>query len=321
MVVGRRMGYTFSAMTMKKLFFPLVTLVLAACCTQQQQQNQRLPQEMEITEPEKDKPGKITRPGKTQQPVKPVQVKPTKPFVPVAPGIKVSSVSVPGNYVAITFDDGPSSALTPKVLDVLKKYGAKATFFVLGDNAGRYPSVLARAVAEGHELGNHTYNHIKMTGNSHETVCSEIERTNAAIVAATGRRPKLMRPPYGATNSELVNLMYNNYGLRSIMWNVDTNDWKRPGVNVVVNRAVNSAKPGAIILLHDIHSSTAAAVEGIVKGLHAHGYQLVTVSELIEMGRAAAASAAQAPAAEVAAPTVDAAIGGSATIIGEAVAQ
>ena len=105
------------------------------------------------------------------------------------------------------------------------------------------------------------------------------------------------------------------------MWNVDTNDWKRPGVNVVVNRAVNSAKPGAIILLHDIHSSTAAAVEGIVKGLHARGYQLVTVSELIEMGRAAAASAAQAPAAEVAAPTVDATNGGSATIIGEAVAQ
>lgn len=308
-------------MTMRKFFFPLVTLFLAACCTQQQQQQQRLPETPEITEPEKVKPLDVTRPNKPQ---KPAQVRPAKPFVPVAPGIKVSSVSVPGNYVAITFDDGPSSSLTPKVLDVLKKHGAKATFFVLGDNAGRYPSVLARAVAEGHELGNHTYNHIKMTGSSQATVCDEIERTNAAIVAATGRRPKLMRPPYGATNSELVNLMYNTYGLKSVMWNVDTNDWQRPGVNVVVNRAVNSAKPGAIILLHDIHSSTAAAVEGIVKGLHARGYQLVTVSQLIEMGRAAAAAASAettpvpgVPAAESGDPAGE----GAAMLSGESVAQ
>jgi peptidoglycan/xylan/chitin deacetylase (PgdA/CDA1 family) len=189
------------------------------------------------------------------------------------------------------------------VLDVLKKYGAKATFFVLGDNASRNPSLLARAVAEGHELGNHTYKHIKMTGNSTDAVCAEIEKTNAAIVAATGRSPRVMRPPYGATNSQLVNLMYNNYGMKSILWNVDTNDWQRPGVNVVVNRAVNGAKPGSIILLHDIHSSTAAAVEGIVKGLQARGYQLVTVSELIEMGRAAAAPVAPAaPAAPAAQP-------------------
>lgn len=283
------MNRTISVMTMRKLFFPLVTLFLAACCTQQQP---GLPKEPETTIPSGEKPGKT--PGK-KTPSKPTQQKPSKPFVPMAPGIRVSSVSVPGNYVAITFDDGPSAALTPKVLDVLKKYGAKATFFVLGDNASRNPSLLARAVAEGHELGNHTYKHIKMTGSSTETVCSEIEKTNAAIVAATGRRPRVMRPPYGAINSQLVNLMYNNYGMKSILWNVDTNDWQRPGVNVVVNRAVNGAKPGAIILMHDIHSSTVAAVEGIVKGLQARGYQLVTVSELIEIGRAAA-EPAQTPA-------------------------
>lgn len=230
--------------------------------------------------------------------------------MPMAPGIKISSVRVPGNYVAITFDDGPSASLTPQVLDILKRHGARATFFVQGLNASRNQSILARAVAEGHEIGNHTYSHIKMTGSSAERVCSEVSRANGIIEAATGRKPTLMRPPYGAVNANLVNMMYNKFGLKTIMWSVDTRDWQHPGVSVVVQRAVGGAKPGAIILLHDIHASTLQAVEGIVTGLQARGFELVTVSQLIGMGQAAAnggaAPASQAPA--VAAPGAGAAV-------------
>ncbi len=301
-------------MTMKRFIPVLITLVFAACTTQQQQK-----------EEVKDTPTQPTEqqtPGTTTPTVKPV-VKPT-PFTPAAPGLRVSSVSVPGNYVAITFDDGPSSSLTPQVLDILKRHGASATFFVLGDNASRNPAILARAVAEGHEIGNHTYNHIKMSGSSQETVCSEIERTSAVIRSATGASPRVMRPPYGATNGNLVNLMYNKYGMRSILWNVDTNDWRHPGVGVVVQRAVGGAKPGSIILLHDIHSSTIAAVEGIVTGLQARGFKLVTVSQLIAMGQNAAAAAQQPATVEAApteqqAPAVDPSATGAASLSGAAI--
>lgn len=279
---------------MKRFIPVLISLVLAACSTQQQQKD--VTPDVPLTPEEQP-----TTPGQTEPQVKPVG--PDKPFKPSMPGMRVSSVSVPGKYVAITFDDGPSSSLTPQVLDILKRHGASATFFVLGDNASRNPSILARAVAEGHEIGNHTYSHIKMTSASAETIRSEISRTAAVIESATGRKAKVMRPPYGATNANIVSNMFNNYGMRSILWNIDTQDWRHPGVGVVVQRAVGGAKPGSIILLHDIHSSTLAAVEGIVTGLQARGYKLVTVSQLIEMGRQAAQQPA-APAAEPATPTV-----------------
>lgn len=298
-------------MTMKRFIPVLISLVLAACSTQQQQKDDT----PELPLPPTEQP---TTPGQTEPQVKPVG--PDKPFKPSMPGMRVSSVSVPGKYVAITFDDGPSSSLTPQVLDILKRHGASATFFVLGDNASRNPSILARAVAEGHEIGNHTYSHIKMTSASAETIRSEISRTAAVIESATGRKAKVMRPPYGATNANIVSNMFNNYGMRSILWNIDTQDWRHPGVGVVVQRAVGGAKPGSIILLHDIHSSTLAAVEGIVTGLQARGYKLVTVSQLIEMGRQAVQQPA-APAAEPttpAVPTLAPGAAGAATISGTA---
>ncbi len=224
------------------------------------------------------------------------------PFVPSAPGKRIAHVSVPGPYVAVTFDDGPSAALTPQVLDIFARHGAHATFFVQGQNANRNRSILARAVAEGHEVGSHTWSHINMRASGTDTIIRELDRTSAVIEAATGSRPKVMRPPYGATNRALIDMVYSRYGMPAILWDVDTNDWRKPGVQTVINRAVGKAKPGSIILLHDIHSSTVKAVEGIVTGLQARGFKLVTVSELIAMGRQAAGGAAPAvdtPAADV----------------------
>ncbi len=213
---------------------------------------------------------------------------------PRMPGLRVSHVSVPGNYVALTFDDGPSPALTPRVLDILNRYGAKGTFFVVGRSVSRNSNILARAVAEGHEVGAHTWSHIKMTASGTQRVISEMDRTNAAILSATGVMPKIMRPPYGAVNSHLVSLMKSRYGMSTIMWDVDTRDWQHPGVSVVTQRAVGRARPGSIILLHDIHESTLHAVEGIVSGLQARGFKIVTVSELMALGRHAAQQAAEA---------------------------
>lgn len=200
---------------------------------------------------------------------------------PVKPGLRVSRVQIPGMYVALTFDDGPSSAYTPKVLDILKRHGAKGTFFVLGSNAKRCSSIVSRAASEGHEIGVHTWSHINMVRSSMEKIDSEVSRTAEVIRSITGKSPAVMRPPYGAVNARIVNHMYDRYGMRSILWDVDTQDWRRPGVSTVVSRAVNRAKSGSIILVHDIHASTLAAIEGIVTGLQARGYTLVTVSELL----------------------------------------
>lgn len=219
----------------------------------------------------------------------------TKPFSytgPRMPGLRVSHVSVPGNYVALTFDDGPHPSLTPRVLDILNRYGAKATFFVVGRSVSKNSSILARAVAEGHEIGAHTWSHIKMTSSGSSGIISEMDRTTSAIHAATGIEPKVMRPPYGAVNSGIVSLMKSRYGMSTIMWDVDTRDWQHPGVSVVTQRAVGRATPGSIILLHDIHESTLRAVEGIVSGLQARGFRLVTVSQLLALGRHAAQQAA-----------------------------
>ena len=225
---------------------------------------------------------------------------------PRMPGLKVSRVSVPGNYVALTFDDGPSHSLTPRVLDILKRYDAKATFFVVGRSVGNAQNILARAVAEGHEIGAHTWSHIKMSASSSERIISEMDRTNAAIKNVTGIAPRVMRPPYGAVNANIVSLMKSRYGMSTIMWDVDTRDWQHPGVSVVTNRAVGMAKPGSIILLHDIHASTLQAVEGIVSGLQARGFRLVTVSQLLALNSYAvrkAATQVSAQPAEAAAAT------------------
>lgn len=141
-----------------------------------------------------------------------------------------------------------------------------------------------------------------MTGSSPAKVDSEVSRTCAAIESATGRAPLVMRPPYGAINGPLVNRMKAQFGLRSILWDVDTLDWRHPGVQKVINTAVGKAKPGSIILVHDIHASTVAALEGIVQGLQARGFRLVTVSQLIALGNRAAGAPANAAPAPAPAP-------------------
>ncbi len=221
---------------------------------------------------------------------------PSKPAVfapqsPRMPGLRVARVNVPRKVVALTFDDGPHGSLTPKVLDILARYNVKCTFFLQGINVKRYPNVVARMAREGHEPASHTWNHICMTRSSRATCESQLRKTDDAIREITGVSPKLVRPPYGAVNASLYTWMNQSFGYKTVLWDVDTNDWRKPGVSTVVSRAVNGARPGSIILVHDIHSSTVQAIDGIVRGLIARGFQLVTVSDLIAIGQRYAASA------------------------------
>lgn len=235
-------------------------------------------------------------------PAPPAVVKPVKPQMP---GCRISRVAVPDKVVALTFDDGPHGALTPRVLDILDRYNAKGTFFVLGSNARLHPALLRRMSSSGHEIGNHTWNHMNMSRTSRDAIAADLAKTNDAIVSACGVKPRLMRPPYGAGNAALSSWMKESIGATTVLWDVDTNDWRKPGVQTVINRAVNGARPGSIILVHDIHKSTVDAVEGIVRGLQARGFKLVTVSDLMNRGRNYANKAELLPAAPIAPAPVE----------------
>jgi len=193
-----------------------------------------------------------------------------------------SEVHVDGRYVALTFDDGPSKKLTPNLLDTLKQYGAHATFFVVGQNAAEYPEILQRAVAEGHEIANHSWSHPSLSKLSVGGIQSQLDRTDAAIEKAIGRGTKLVRPPYGASNATVRKTLADR-GETVVLWSVDPLDWKYRNAERVERALVQGAAPGAILLAHDIHASTVAAIPGTLAALIDQGYKFVTVSELLAM--------------------------------------
>jgi peptidoglycan/xylan/chitin deacetylase (PgdA/CDA1 family) len=194
-----------------------------------------------------------------------------------------NSCNVEGMSIAITFDDGPNAELTPKLLDMLKERGIKATFFVVGRNVEEYPGIVARMATEGHEVANHSWSHPALTKLGVESFRKQIENTNEAIAKATGKRPVLMRPPYGATSVSLNKRLNDQFGLKVILWSVDPLDWKYRNSNRVYNAIIQNTRPGSIILAHDIHATTVAAMPATLDALLAKGYKFATVSELIAM--------------------------------------
>mgnify|MGYP004520420061 CR=1 FL=1 len=180
--------------------------------------------------------------------------------------------------VAITLDDGPHATNTQKILDILDAHNAKATFFMLGQNVVNNEEVVKDVYKRGNEIGIHTWDHKQLTKLSQDEIVSQVERTSDAIYKIIGKRPKLVRPPYGAINDTVKNSI--NYSL--ILWNIDSLDWKSRDEKQIVPLVMNSVQDGDIILLHDIHSTTVPAVEKIVSQLEEQGYQMVTVSQLLE---------------------------------------
>jgi peptidoglycan/xylan/chitin deacetylase (PgdA/CDA1 family) len=199
------------------------------------------------------------------------------------PAITFSSVHVDGPYIAMTFDDGPSAKLTPKLLDLLAARHIKATFFVLGENVAEHPEIIARAAREGHEVASHSWSHPNFAKMSQEGIRSQLQRTDDAISGATGQRPTLFRPPYGAITPREKSWIHDQFGYDIILWDVDPYDWKRPGPAVVRNRIMKETRPGSIVLSHDIHPGTIEAMPSTLDALEAKGFKFVTVSELIAM--------------------------------------
>jgi peptidoglycan-N-acetylglucosamine deacetylase len=211
-------------------------------------------------------------------------------FSPIAEEkMTVSSVHVDGPYIAMTFDDGPSEKLTPKLLDLLAQHHIHATFFVLGENAIEHPEILKRAVQEGHEIGNHSWSHPNLAKASDDTVRSQITRPEELITNVIGSRPTLFRPPYGSLTAHQKHFIHNELGYEIVLWEVDPLDWKRPGPNVVSSRIVKETRSGSIILAHDIHAQTIEAMPATFTELENQGFKFVTVTELLKLRTAAPA--------------------------------
>src|SRR6266568_3039766 len=205
------------------------------------------------------------------------------PAAPEESSITFNSVHVDGPYIAMTFDDGPSATMTPKLLDLLAAHHIKATFFVIGENVAEHPEIVERAAREGHEIANHSWSHPNFGKMSDEGVRRQLTRTDDAIKNATGVRPTLLRPPYGSITARQKRWIHNEFGYQIILWDVDPYDWKRPGPSVVCNRILKETRPGSIVLSHDIHPGTIVAMPSTFDQLQAKGFKFVTVSELIRM--------------------------------------
>ncbi|GAA1278310.1 hypothetical protein GCM10009677_35720 [Sphaerisporangium rubeum] len=181
--------------------------------------------------------------------------------------------------IALTFDDGPGRH-TGKLLKTLSKNKTKVTFFLMGRQADRYPGT-ARAIARaGHEIGNHTYDHPHLTSLYDGLIRDELVRAQDSIERATGRRPTLMRPPYGDTD-ERVSGIAAELGLAQILWNRTARDWELRNTKAITKRVLGDAARDKVVLMHDIWPETVAAMPGILRSLKKKGYHVVTVSTLL----------------------------------------
>jgi peptidoglycan/xylan/chitin deacetylase (PgdA/CDA1 family) len=181
--------------------------------------------------------------------------------------------------VALTFDDGPDPERTPAVLDALAELGVKATFFVVGEAAEKHPELVARMVAEGHELGNHTWSHRYLPLARSRRVTDELARTDAAIARVTGSVPRLARPPYGGRSPRNVQAM-QRAGKQVVLWDVNSFDWKGKPSEHVIARVLDRTRPGSIVLMHDIHGRV-DVVRDVIAGLRRRELELATVGELL----------------------------------------
>lgn len=181
--------------------------------------------------------------------------------------------------IAITFDDGPSTVYTSKLLDGLKERGVKATFFLIGQNIEKDQNkeIVKRMYEEGHLIGNHTYHHVEITKVSNDEAYKEFTMTNELISSITGEEVQFMRPPFGLWQKELEQKIH----VLPVMWSIDPLDWATENVEEIVNKVVTEAEENDIILLHDCYDSSVKAALKIIDQLTAEGYEFVTVDELM----------------------------------------
>ena len=204
--------------------------------------------------------------------------------LPETEHIVFSHCNVQSKVLAMTFDDGPHIEFTPKLLDLLKERGIKATFFLVGKNAQAYPQIVKRIVDEGHEVANHSWSHSAFNKMGEAGVTAELQKTQDAIVKACGVAPIIYRPPYGAITLSQKKWIHEKFGMPTILWEVDPLDWKAPrSSEKVYNEILKQTYSGSIILAHDIHGTTVEAMPSTLDALKAQGFQFVTVTQLINL--------------------------------------
>lgn len=194
----------------------------------------------------------------------------------------ISKVPTTHKVIALTIDDGPHSRVTPEILAILKEKQVRATFFVLGVNVEHTPEILAQEVADGHEIGTHTYSHPSLSKLSPKKVIEEFDKAENAILPIAPK-PTLFRPPGGIYNSQILETARQR-GYTVILWSIDPQDWNCPPKEKVIDEVLSNIKPGSIILLHDgqYPLPTPKALGAIIDGLRERGYTFVTVSELLQ---------------------------------------
>lgn len=193
--------------------------------------------------------------------------------------------------LALTFDDGPDLKYTPKILDILKKYNVKATFFVVGTQVIKYPAVFQRIVREGHEIGNHSYQHLKISALSADQIKYQLNH-NTEIIRQFGGKPEMIfRPPYGAIDPASVETI-SKLGYHIVLWTIDSLDWRGLKERQVLSNVVPKFSRGNIILQHcaadskleDLRGSNEALPE-IITDARLRGYRFVTISQMLAEGK------------------------------------
>lgn len=202
----------------------------------------------------------------------------------------VSSVDVSEPFLALTFDDGPREPYTAQILDILRDHGVVATFFLIGENVVRHPGLAKRIVREGHAVGNHSFTHRSLPTLGDRQVRAEIENAAQAIQMATGLRPSLLRPPYGAMDSRLRSPrgIAAAGGHSVVLWSVQASDWSTRSPQRVALRTLKQVRPGSIVLLHDgggDRGHVVTAARWMVANLSRRGFRMVTVPDLLAMRR------------------------------------
>lgn len=172
---------------------------------------------------------------------------------------------------------------TQKLIDILQKYNAKATFFLVGQWVDKYPESVKALADAGNEIGNHSDTHPHLTQCSSEMIIQELENCNEKIKKVTGKEPKLHRCPYGDYNDTVIKTV-RSIGMEPIQWDVDSLDWKEISASEITQRVLSKVKPGSIILFHNAALHTPEALPGIIEALQKQGYELCTVSELLVQG-------------------------------------
>ena len=194
--------------------------------------------------------------------------------------LPIYSVKRDDKKISISFDAAWGADLTDSILSILEKYNVKTTFFVVGKWAEQYPDKVKALSDAGHEVENHSYDHPHMTNMSKEDMLNELERCNTKIAEITGKRPTLLRPPYGDYNNTVIEAA-EQCSMHTIQWSVDSLDWKGLDASEISRRVTEGVKPGSIVLFHNAAEHTPEALPTILESFISEGYEIVPISQLI----------------------------------------